>query len=148
MKPHYSVGEDQTNIKFSSLFEVARDANTLKPLPILESRPNWGRQRPSVDAVVIVSAEYGTVTTKADAELKSIKKRGIQTYGAISIRAPTNADIYPLLADYVNNGTLSPGSTVAIAKSGWRGFLMDKRDNQPTMVTVYSREYSRTVSSS
>ena len=124
------------------MFEVARDANTLKPLPILESRPNWGRQRPSVDAVVIVSMDCynGIVTTKVDAELKSIKKRGTLTYAAISIRAPTNADIYPLLADYVNNGTLSPGSTVAIAKSGgWRGFLMDKRDNQPWLQSIQEK---------
>ena len=108
--PHYTDRGEEC-LPISSLFEVARHRNTFKPV-----------QRKEVDVIMASSNDTS--------QLKTFTRAGIDA-SAASIRIPpkgTGYDKLPLLTDWVKNGTIPRGSTIAMSKAiGGQGALFNKK---------------------
>jgi len=108
--PHYT-DRGKECLPISSLFEVASHSNTFKPV-----------QRKEVDVIMTSSNDTS--------ELKPFTRAGINVSTA-SIRIPpkgTGYDKLPLLTEWVTNGTIPSGSTIAISKAiGGQGALFNKK---------------------
>ena len=108
--PHYT-DRGKECLPISSLFEVARHPSTFKPV-----------QQKEVDIIMTSSNDTS--------ELKPFSRAGINV-SAASIRVPpkgTGYDKLPLLTDWVKNGTIPHGSTIAMSKAiGGQGALFNKK---------------------
>ena len=107
--PHYT-DRGKECLPISSLFEVARHRKIFKPI------------RKEVDVIMTSSNDTS--------ELKPFTRAGIDVSTA-SIRVPpkgTGHDKLSLLTDWVTNGTIPRGSTIAISKAiGGQGALFNKK---------------------
>jgi len=118
--PHYTDRGEEC-LPISSLFEVARHRNTFKPV-----------QRKEVDVIMASSNDTS--------QLKTFTRAGINP-SAASIRVPPKGigyDKMPLLTEWVKNGTIPRGSTIAMSKaiSGQEALFNKKKSPHPWLKSL------------